>query len=115
MAIQFALFPSIPKTTQTVSIDGVQYQITLTWLQRPQSWYMDLALLDGTEIVNGQRLSPGWGPLFRLLPELAPTGTFLVTGPDPYNQDTLGERLFLRYYGEDEIPDAIEEDPLTIT
>lgn len=115
MAIEFTVFPDIPKTTQTVSIEGIQYQLTLTWIERTQGWYMDLRLLDGTDVALGQRLSPGWGPLFHLLPENAPPGVFLVSGPDPYNQDTLGQRLFLRYYEESEIPEETSTAGLTVS
>jgi hypothetical protein len=76
---------------------------------------MDLSLLNGTEIVRGRRLSPGWGPMVNLLPENAPPGEFIVGGPDPYNQDTLKDVLTLRYYSDSEIPVVDSSSDLVVS
>jgi len=106
MADVIASFPESFQTDQTVELGDVQYRITLTWRVRNRAWYVDIRLLDGTDVALGRRLSPSFGPLFMMLPPNAPEGILYVTGRDPYRMDDLGESVRLDYYGPDELPEA---------
>lgn len=111
-----ATFPTLPQTTQIVTLEDVQYQITMTWRARLHAWYLDLLLLDGTELIRGRRVSPGADILWGCLPTAGrPPGSLYVRGDDPYDQDMLGERVLLVYYASDELPAAPAAEDLLVT
>lgn len=103
MALELKVYQELPQHTQTVTLEGVQYRLRLTWFERLQAWYLDLYQLDETPIALGRRVTPEWAPLARLLPVGKPTGELYVRGPDPYRRDELGPLVLLRYYTADEI------------
>lgn len=78
-----------PQHRQTVTLDGTEYQIRLTYRRRLASWYMDLYDAEGTAIALGRRLSPGWSPINGVIAEGGPPGLFLVKGVDPYKRDEV--------------------------
>lgn len=49
---------------QRTAIDGRDYILSFTWVQRDGHWYMDLADQDGVAISSGIKLVPTW-PLLR--------------------------------------------------
>jgi len=107
-----ATFPAIPKTSQLVTLDGTQYTVTLYWRDRLGAWYLDLADLEGNALIQGRRVSPGVDVWYGCLPSTRPAGHLYVRGEDPYNQNMLGERVLLVYYGVDEVPAPAQESYL---
>lgn len=85
--------PQLPVSTFIVEMAGIRYAVTLTWQPRLFGWYIDLALEDGTVIVNGRRLNPGTGPYFGIVKEALPGVALVVIGPSDYNQLDLGDAL----------------------
>lgn len=116
MPLEFPAFPDLPQHTMTVPIGGVLYVATFTWRERLGSWYLDLRSQDGTDLVRGRRLTPGWGPLLGLLIPGAPEGLLWVRGPDAFAQADLGGELLLLHYAADELPQAASdpEAPLVV-
>jgi len=108
-------FPDLPDTTQTVTMDGTQYRGRFVWRERLNAWYADISLLDGTKVAFGRRISPGWGPLFRLLPVGTPSGPLYVRGSDPYRREMLGDEVLVIYYAEDELLPAADTGTLRVT
>ena len=109
-------FPDLPQSLQTLTLELVQYRVRFTWRERLQAWYLDLLELDETPIVLGQRVSPGWGPLYRLLPMASPPGLFFVSGPEPYSREMLGSEVVVLFASSDEIPpDTVTDSGLTVT
>jgi hypothetical protein len=106
MGLELATFPALPAHVQTVTLDGVQFRLRLTWRRRCQAWYLDLWTLAGTALALGRRLSPGWMPLLGLVLEDGPDGYLLVRGEDGYTRDQLGEDVQLVYYSRAEMQAA---------
>jgi hypothetical protein len=117
MGQKLTTFQSKPQDTQTVTLGAAQYRMRLTWRARTAAWYFDLYQLDGTPIILGVRLSPGWGPMLKLVPDGRPAGRFYVRGPEPYEREMLAPdgRLVLVHYSDSEIPAPSEADALTVT
>ena len=83
--------------TETVTLSGAQYVLTWTWMARLCAWYVDLASIDGTAIVTGRRVSPGWFPWLGLRSAALPAGTLAIYGPDPYAENDLGQTVLPFY------------------
>lgn len=119
MPLQLSTFPALPATTQTVTLDGAQYRVRLTWRHRCRAWYMDLLALDETPLVLGRRLSPGWSPNMGMVLDAGPPGLFFVRGSDDYARADLGTNLVLMYYSQAELQAvaaaAATSDGLTVT
>jgi hypothetical protein len=94
----------------TVAIDNVLYVVTFTWRVRTASWYLDLALQDGTQLASGRRLTPSWGPLIGLLIEGAPDGMLITSGPEEFDQADLGDKLRLMFFPTDELTVTDDDD-----
>ena len=117
MPLKFTTHPTRPADTQTVTIGETQYRMRLTFRARTASWYMDLSELDGTAIILGARVSPSWGPLFKIPRTAKPDGEFTVVGPDPYSREmfTQSGQLNLFFSLTSEIPPAPAGPVLTVT
>lgn len=98
MGFTLATHPSLPQHTQTVTLDGTQFRLRLTWRHRLRGWYLDLYALDETPLLLARRLCPGWSLNLGLTIEGGPEGVLLVTGPDDYERGDLGGALLLWYY-----------------
>ncbi len=114
MSQRLAGYPSRPQDTQTVTLTdevdvaGTVYLFTFTWRTRTASWYCDIALQDGTVILAGRRLSPGW-PLNLAAFVSMPAGGLLTLGADDFVRDDLGRsNLRVVYYPPSEIAAAAE-------
>ena len=107
MAQPMPLDADSPEQLYTITLDGTQYQIRLVWFELRSSWYMDIALVDGTPILQGQRVSPGAKLNAGLLS--GPPGMIAAVGPDPYQRD--GIELF--YVSADQL--IVAEVPTTFT
>lgn len=83
------LFPERPAQSYTIALDGVQYQIRLTYRERTASWYLDLYDEQGEAVLLGRRLSPGAPPLNEGVTK-GPPGVLFAAGPDPYPRDGVG-------------------------
>lgn len=83
--------------TETVTLSGAQYILTWTWMSRMRSWYIDIAAVDGTPLVQGMRVTPGWAPWAALRNPGLPSGLYFVTGPDPYDENALGSTVLPVY------------------
>ena len=92
------LYSSRPEYRETVTLDGVQYRLHLVYRRRTRSWYLGLYLLDGTAILTGRRLSPGYGPLYGTRLPNAPPGFLFCRGVEPYERGELGSVVELVYY-----------------
>lgn len=98
MGSRLAAFPDFPKHTQQVTLDGVAYLVTFTWRDRTASWYLDFALLDGTVLIAGMRVSPSW-PLNLACLDGGPPGLLYCRGVDAYVRSSLGtDDLAVIYY-----------------
>lgn len=108
MPLKISTFPSQPDSIQTVTLGTITVRIRLTWRQRCQAWYLDLEGLDGSRILSGARLSPGWGPGAGLLRGVAgaPSGLFYVRGNDGYLRGDLGSGLILEWFSPEELAAA---------
>lgn len=104
-------FSALDRSVQTLTLDAVQYRLVLTWRERCRGWYLDLYLLDGTAIVTGRRLSPGFPIVVGPVVENAPPGYLFVRGADGYARADLGVSLFLIYYDLAEIADTPRATP----
>lgn len=97
-------FPDLPSHVQTLTLGGAQYQARLTWRERVAGWYLDLYLLDGTEVALGCRLSPGGLPVQDLSLARVLGGVLIVRGLDGYARGDLGTELELVFYADAELP-----------
>ena len=50
--------PDNSYTNFTTTLNGNSYRITLRWVDRTRSWYIDLSTSAGQTIVNGVKLVP---------------------------------------------------------
>lgn len=83
------IFPEQPQHEYTITLDGVQFQVKLTYRDRRGSWYLDLEDANGTPIVLGRRCSPGY-PLVYPGTTGSPRGLLTCDAPaDPYARDEL--------------------------
>lgn len=103
MGVELSTFPSLPSSIQTMTLDGAQFRLRLTWRHRNQGWYLDLWTLAGTPLLLGRRLSAGWSPNLALVLEDGPDGFLYVRGLDGYAREDLGTSLRLMYYPASEI------------
>ncbi len=92
MAERLPFFPEQPANDYTITLDGVQYQVFLTYSSRRASWYLTLLDENGATLVSGRRLSPGFSPLPGRLVG-GPPGSLSAEGSDPYAR----AEVFLRY------------------
>lgn len=91
----------------TVDLDGVSVRMTLRWMDRTASWYLDLEDPTGEAIVRGVRVVTHWPLWVRLRDDRRPPGQLLalsLTDDDsPAGRDDLGSRVVLVYYTAAEI------------
>ena len=76
--------PEVARYTQSVALDGRDYELGLRWNQREKRWYFSLADQDGTPIVSGRKVVADWDLLRGITTPRRPPG--LLTA-----RDTLGE------------------------
>ena len=81
---------------QTVTMDGIDYQLRVRWSDAAGAWYMDLYDADGQPLQVGRRLSASYAPILGLR---GPPGCFIVDGKDGEPAEALGS-TFNRYYVE---------------
>lgn len=109
MGSRLKAYPDLPSHTQQVTLDGTAYLVTFTWRDRTASWYFDLALLDGTALIAGQRVAPNW-PLSLAILDGGPPGLFFCRGVDTYVRGSLGtDDLAVIYYTADDIATGATE------
>jgi hypothetical protein len=109
-------YPNLPEHSYVVTLGEARYRVTLIWRERPASWYMDLHTQDGTELVLGKRLAPGWSPLAGAdLGEHAPDGLLYCRGPDNYSRMDLGDTLVLVYVPQEDIDAATTVEASALT
>lgn len=100
-------YPTYPRHSFVATLGEARYRFTLTWRERPASWYMDLHTQDGTELVLGKRLAPGWSPLAGAdLGAHALPGLLYCRGPDNYERLDLGDALVLVFVPQADIDAA---------
>lgn len=86
--------------SQTTTLEGRDYELTFSWFERGDRWYLDIAS-DGVTLLAGLKIVADW-PLLRLrTSELLPPGELIAldmtgNGRDPNLRD-LGERVKLFY------------------
>lgn len=100
-------YPRQPRHIYTTTLGEQAYRFTFTYRARTQAWYFDLALEDGTELVNGRKVSAAWSPLGAVdLGSNAPAGALWVRGPDNYEQADWGADLRLVFIPQADIDAA---------
>lgn len=73
----------------TETLDGAQFELTLTYRERRKSWYLDLDDANGVPLVRGRRCSPGF-PLVPAGIVGRPAGILTCDAPnDPYKRSEL--------------------------
>lgn len=98
------VLPFLPEQDQhafTVTLDGEQFDFVLTYRDRLASWYVDIDTADGTPLVRGRRVSPG----FHMVPAGTvgrPKGLLTSDGDDPYGRADIR----LLYYTEAQLAAA---------
>ena len=86
--------------SQTTTLEGRDYDLSFTWIEREDRWYLDIAS-GGETLLAGLKLVADW-PLLRLqASELLPPGELVALdmtgeGRDPGLRE-LGERVKLFY------------------
>jgi hypothetical protein len=112
---KLAVQPALAQQRQTVTLGDALYDVRLTWRERLRGWYLDLYDADGALLVGERRVEPGWGPLWGLAIEGAPTVALVVIGPTPYRREDLGASLQILIVSADEIPQSADAgDGLTV-
>lgn len=96
--IQLATFSDLRQHRQRVKLDGVRYEIELTWRDRTASWYLSIFTDRGELLAASRRLRPSWSPLELPKDERLPPGLLYVDGPSEYTREDLGRRLRLLYF-----------------
>ena len=95
----------VPRYEYSVDLGGTTYQITLTWRERQESWYLALADSDGDLLIGSERLTPNI-PLLQAYTGRAPTGGILIAlvdGADTeIDYDALGSTAYLAWYSDAE-------------
>lgn len=114
MAFVLPGFPDSPQHSMRVELGNSTYQLTFTWRERTQGWYLDIHDEDDAPIRLGRRLSPGWGPLLGVNVAELRDVLLLTLGEEPYTQADLGEglRVLVLEGVRDRSPNA---DELTVT
>lgn len=112
---RLAVQPELAQHRQTVALGEALYDVRLTWRARLQGWYLDLYDADGALLVEDRRVEPGWGPLWGIAIEGAPSVALVVIGPTPYRREDLGAALQILLVGVDELPEAqAADDGITV-
>lgn len=89
----------LPAQLQTVALAGTIYRIRATYKNRLGSWYIDILRQDGTPVLTGRRVTPGWALNLAKHPELDIDGLLKVSNvADPYPRDALGNELNITFY-----------------
>ena len=113
-----ATFQAQPSVRQSLTLGGAQFELRLTWRDRPGggAWYADLWDATGAEVWLGQRVSTRWGLGLGLLPPGAPDGVLFVRGPEEYERADLGDTVQIVFYPAEELPEpTVTGLPLTVT
>lgn len=109
-------FGDRPSKEAVFTLGSAQYRIRVYWRARLFGWYLDLLALDGSALMSGRRLSPGYSPTLAIHVEGEPAGRLFVTGPDPYSRSMLDDGVVqLLYYEPSEVVSPPSADPLTVT
>ncbi len=125
--IQFE-FPDEPTWVTTESLDGVRYQLTFEYKERPDSWYLTIADQNGVIAYRGARLTTAVD-LFRNYKrgnDSLPPGIFFVvslTGSQELDPtfESFNEDFAFVYLTRDDIDDradlvpSLELFPLTVS
>lgn len=111
MALVIPLQPELLRYDVDVTISGVPLVITVTWRERVESWYLDIALPDETMIVRNRRVTTGWAPLLRTVDDRLPAGELMNVRVGDSDADPMlteyGDSVLLMFMTRGEI-DALE-------
>lgn len=88
MPFKLPFYHDYPAHRYQVALDGVVYEVRLTYRDRRTSWYLDLWDEQGNALLAGQRLSPNWSPQGGLITD-GPPGLLVAFGRDPYARNEL--------------------------
>lgn len=74
------------EVTYDADLSDTAVRCTFTWLERTRSWYLDVALPDGTVVVKGRRIGAKRTPLegLRILHLIGDSEVLIPIGADPY-------------------------------
>jgi hypothetical protein len=95
----------VPHQTQTTTLDGRRYRITLNWNQRIERWFLDLETDAGESVLRCKAVVLG-ADLLRLVrwnPEAPPGALILVDFSNSGTEATLstfGQGVRLLYFTE---------------
>jgi len=87
----------------TTVLDGVRYRLSVYYLFRPATWFLDIRTDKEEDLIVGVRLVPDWPLIGRYHVEGKPAGEFIVedrdgTGVPPGRNDFgKGKRTRLLY------------------
>lgn len=92
----------LPSQVQTVALGGVLFRVRATYKNRLGSWYIDVEKQDGTPVLMGRRVTPGWLLNAGHHPDGEPAGALIVSDvADPYPRDALSRELTVTFYPTD--------------
>lgn len=101
MAVVIPNEVDVPDYTEQVTLEGVVYTLGFRWSAREASWYMDVMEADGTPILMGTKVLPGWHLGWRCKDPRFPPGAFAAldsSGADePPGLHDLGDRVTIVY------------------
>jgi len=82
-----------PSITQTVSLDGRSYVLSIRWNQRTDRWTFGISTEDSTDILQGALIQCGAVDILRTIPATrdgVPTGQLYCAGANDPTLDTIG-------------------------
>jgi len=92
---------------EQVTLEDTIYQLSLIWNGRDNAWFLSIAEQDGTPILDGIKLVPGYELLSRFKDSRLPPGALLtpdLTGTGDYpTRDNFGVDMKLVYMTEAEV------------
>ncbi len=101
MALRLNFDPSKPKQSQNVSLGGRQYTIRAVWKERLRGWYLDVRLIDGTDVALGARVNASGvvvRDMSRWNADLEAGGVLVATGVNDVIRESLGQQGGLNVY-----------------
>jgi len=96
----------IPAYTQTVSLDQIDYRMTMRWSKVESAWYMDLRTADDEDIIVGQKVVAETDLLLGFASDDRPAGSIICLPAEAQEGDvpaidTLGTDFWLVYVTDD--------------
>lgn len=92
---------------QTVGLEGLEYLMRFTWMNRTSQWLLDIYDQDENPLASGIALVVGWSLLRRFKDSRLPPGVLMCVDVTGQNNEIsvpgdLGDRVLLMYITSDD-------------